>query len=238
MKLRQYLILFSLLVPMSIMAQVGEERTDFSIGVTSGVTINTMDFQPRIKQKSKTSPMYGVAARYICEKYFSTICGVEVELLYQNLGWQELIEDGTLNQYTRNLHYFQLPLLMQMGWGRERRGMKFIFEAGPQFGYYLNGTEDFGGEQPWDPSHRPNGINGQYGMELDHKFDYGITGGIGLELSTGIGHFLLQGRYYYGLSDIYDNSKGSYFARSANQTINVKITYLFDIVKTKNDKIK
>ena len=186
MKLRQYLILFSLLVPMSIMAQVGEERTDFSIGVTSGVTINTMDFQPRIKQKSKTSPMYGVAARYICEKYFSTICGVEVELLYQNLGWQELIEDGTQNQYTRNLHYVQLPLLMQMGWGRERRGMKFIFEAGPQFGYYLNGTEDFGGEQPWDPSHRPNGINGQYGMELDHKFDYGITGGIGLELSTGI----------------------------------------------------
>lgn len=238
MKLRLYIIIMCVLFPLCLSAQVGEERNDFSFGITGGVTMNTMDFQPRIKQSTKTSPMFGVVGRYICEKYFSTICGIEIELQYQNLGWKELIEDGSQNEYTRNLHYLQLPVLMQMGWGRERRGMKFLFEAGPQFGYCINGTEDFGGKSPWDPTLRPNGINGQYGMGLDHKFDYGITGGIGLELSTGVGHFLLQGRYYFGLSDAFDNSKGAYFARSANQTINVKLTYLCDIVRTKNDKIK
>jgi len=223
---------------MSLLAQVGEERNDFSLGITGGVTMNTMDLQPKIKQSSKVSPMFGLVGRYICEKYFSTICGVELELQYQNLGWKELIEDGSENQYTRNLHYLQMPILMQMGWGRERKGAKFIFEAGPQFGYYISGTEDFGGKSPWDTSNRPNNIDGQYGKKLDNRLDYGITGGLGLELSTGVGHFLLQGRYYYGLSDCFDNSKGEYFARSANQTIAVKLTYLFDITKTKNENIK
>ena len=27
--------------------------------------------------------------------------------------------------------FIEMPVLMQMGWGRERRGFKFIFEAGP-----------------------------------------------------------------------------------------------------------
>ena len=43
----------------------------------------------------------------------------------------------------------------------------------------------------------------------------------------------LGGRYYYGLGDVYDNSKKGYFGRSANQAIMVKLTYLYDLVKTK-----
>ena len=72
-------------------------------------------------------------------------------------------------------------------------------------------------------------------MEVDNKVDYGITGGLGVELSTPIGHFLLSGRYYYGLGDVFDNSKKGTFTRSAHQTIVAKLTYLFDIVKTKRD---
>ena len=59
-----------------------------------------------------------------------------------------------------------------------------------------------------------------------------------MELSTSVGHFLLEGRYYYGLGDIYDNSKKGYFSRSAHGAIMVKLNYLFDIVRTKNDNIK
>lgn len=35
----------------------------------------------------------------------------------------------------------------------------------------------------------------------------------GLEVSTGIGHFLLEGRYYMGLSDFYKNSKRDFFRK-------------------------
>ena len=80
---------------------------------------------------------------------------------------------------------------------------------------------------------RPNGVTYQYGKEIDNKLEYGIAGGLGLELSTKIGHFILEGRYYYGLSDIYDNSKKGFFGRSANQSIVIRGAYLLDLIKTK-----
>jgi hypothetical protein len=49
---------------------------------------------------------------------------------------------------------------------------------------------------------------------------------------------MLEGRYYYGLGDIYGNSKRDFFGRSNNNAIVVKLTYLFDIMKTNNSKIK
>ena len=212
-------------------AQVGEHRSDFAIGANAGVTMNTMNFQPTIKQSQLIAPTFGLTARYISEKYFTTICGVQLELNYANLGWKELIEDGSGNTFHRNHQYIQMPILMQLGWGYEQKGCKFLFEAGPQFGYNFGMSEVYGGGE-WNTSHRPNYVVGQYGMEVDNKFDYGIAGGLGVELSTGIGHFLLEARYYYGLSDVFSNSKKAYFARSANQTISARFTYLFDIVKT------
>jgi hypothetical protein len=76
-------------------------------------------------------------------------------------------------------------------------------------------------------------------MAIQRKFDYGIVVGAGIELSMPkVGHFILEGRYYYGLGDIFDNSKSDFFGRSNFGQIVVKATYLFDIIRTKNDKIK
>ena len=231
------LLLILTFVPIAVNAQVGENRYDFSIGGSVGYTLNSVEFVPTVKQKLKGSMMYGFAARYVCEKYFTAICGVQAEVNMWNLGWEENIEDGTNNTYRRSLNYVQVPVLMQMGWGRERRGFKFIFEAGPQLGYYLGGSSEKGGGV-WDVSHRPNNVTFQYDNEPYNKLDYGIAAGFGVELSTGVGHFIASGRYYYGLADIFDNSKKGVFSRSANATICAKLTYLFDIVKTKDDKIK
>lgn len=211
-------------------AQVGDSRNIFSVGVNTGFLATQMDFEPKIKQDYKNSPTFGISARYVCEKYFSSICAVLLELNYADLGWKELIEDGSNNTYLRNMSYIQLPMLMQMGWGKEERGLKFFINAGPQIGWYISDTEEYGGGE-WDTSMRPNGVVYQYGKSVDNAFDYGIAGGAGLELSTKLGHFLLEGRYYYGLADVFDNSKKGDFGRSAHQTIAVKLTYLFDLVK-------
>ena len=69
----------------------------------------------------------------------------------------------------------------------------------------------------------------QYDLPVKHKFDYGITGGIGVELNTKAGHFLLEGRYYYGLSDVFGNSKKDVFSRSNHGAIIAKLSYLIDI---------
>ena len=208
--------------------QVGEQRSAFSVGLNGGMTMNTMNFSPTIKQRQKKGAMFGINCRYISEKYFSTICGLEIELNYANLGWEERIEDGSGNTYSHSIQYVQLPLLMQLGWGKESNGLKFIFEAGPQLGFSLGTSEKLGGGT-WDTSHRPNNVVYQYDHDIDHSFDYGILGGMGVEWSFGRNHLLLHGRYYFGLGDTYDHSKQGYFSRSANQTIEVKLTYLKDI---------
>ena len=225
-----FLALFTLHI--SVYAQVGEKRSDFAIGGNAGMLMTKMDMNPTIKQDYKYTPTFGFSARYICEKYFTAICGVSMEINFANLGWKEVIEDGSGNTYSRSLTYIQVPVMMQMGWGREQRGCKFLFEAGPMLGYNLGSTESYGGGV-WDVSRRPNNVVKQYGMAVDNKVDYGITAGIGMELSTPLGHFLLNGRYNYGLGDVFDNSKKGFFSRSAHQTITAKLTYLFDIVKTK-----
>ena len=48
-----------------------------------------------------------------------------------------------------------------------------------------------------------------------------------------VGHFLVEGRYYYGLGNIYGDSKRDYFGSSNFGTITVKLAYLFDIVRTR-----
>lgn len=211
------------------MAQVSQYRSNFSLGVGGGLNFNTVAFSPSIKQGTHQGINAGIAARYICEKYFAMICGVQVEVNLSQRGWKEKIEDGTGNTYQRTLNYVEIPFLAHLAFGPER-GVRFFINAGPQIGLYLSDKEEMGGD-PWNPSYRPGGVTHQYGKAPDNSFDYGIAGGLGLEVRTGAGNFLAEGRYYYGLSDIYGNSKRDYFSRSGNSTIGARITYFFDITK-------
>lgn len=74
-------------------------------------------------------------------------------------------------------------------------------------------------------------------MPVEKKFDYGIAAGLGAEWSIRrIGHIILEARYYYGLGNIYGNSKKDFFGKSNNSNIIIKLIYLYDIVKNKNNK--
>jgi hypothetical protein len=71
-------------------------------------------------------------------------------------------------------------------------------------------------------------------ISIENKFDYGITAGLGCEFHTKLGHFMIDGRYYFGLSDVFNNGKKDLFARSAHGTIIAKVTYLFDVNNRKS----
>lgn len=211
-------------------AQVGEYRSNWAIGVNGGMNLNKVTFQNvKIKQNYLKGIVGGVTARYVSEKYFALICGVQAELNYSQRGWDEKIEDNS-NTYSRVMTYLELPFMAHLAIGREPRGIQFFINLGPQIGYLLSEKENFSTD--WDPSTRPGGVNMQYGMAAQKKFDYGIVGGGGLELKTKAGNFLLEGRYYFGLSDFYNNSKKDPFARSAHTTISVRLSYLFDLTRT------
>lgn len=249
--MRKFLILLTLLVAHTVRAQVGEYRTDFAVGVNGGYVMSNVGFTPEVPQGMLGGVTAGITFRYTCEKYFNSICSIVAEVNLAQVGWKEKIQgfddqplyyaDSTEPlRYERKMNYIQIPLFARMGWGRERRGLQGFFQIGPQIGVFLSestNTNLVAGYAPTEP--RSSNIVAQESMPVENKFDYGIAGGAGIELSLSkVGHFLLEGRYYYGLGNIYGNSKSDYFGKSNFGQIVIKMSYLFDIVKTKNDKIK
>ena len=223
------LLLSLSLLPVS--AQVGELRNVLAIGVNGGAAFDKISFEPTIKQNYKMGPSFGITARYTCEKYFNLICAIQAEVNYTQMGWKELIETST-DTYQRYINYIQVPMLARLGIGKEKRGIMGYLVLGPQLGFCIGDSDKRGGE--WSETtlgQRPNHVVQQYDLPIQRKFDYGITGGLGMEVNTAIGHFMIEGRYYFGLADIFNNGKADTFGRSAHGAIIAKATYLVDLGK-------
>lgn len=234
--------------PLCATAQVGEHRNDFAFGVHGGVTLNTINFLPKVNQKMYQGYEGGIMFRYTCEKYFSTICSIQAEINYARIGWNEDILDindapvpsynpasGTFNgdpeYYKRHINYIQVPILAHLAWGKEHKGVNFFFNAGPQFGIYQSESTDTNfSVDKMNISDRVSTICAQDTMAVENKFDYGIAAGLGIEAHIKhIGRFQLEARYYYGLGNIYGDSKRDYFGTSAHGTITIRAAYLLDI---------
>ena len=204
-------------------AQVEQPRRILEVGVAGGLNMSELDVQPQIRQTSLNGLNSGLFVRYTSEKYFSMICAAQLEVNYSQRGWNEEFDKDVPYSYSRTLNYIEVPFLAHLSWGKEPRGLQFFINLGPQIGVLVSESEEYGGGL--DPEQRPETIRPIYGKEAEKRFDYGILGGAGLELKTKIGNFFLEGRYYYGLSDIFGNSKVDDFGRSANKTISVRLGY-------------
>lgn len=237
-RLRTTILIFLTLCCTTLRAQVGETRNDFAIGGNAGYLMNRISFDPTINQSFKPGPTFGFTARYVCERYLGMICALQAEVNYSQMGWKENIKDSP-DEFQRNVNYIQVPLLANLGFGREVRGVKGYLVLGPQLGFYLSDKVKKNDWENEENPKRPNNVIQQYTLPIQRKFEYGLTGGLGMEISGKyFGHIMIEGRYYYGLSDIFQNGKTDPFGRSANGAIVAKITYLFDIIKTQGVKRK
>ncbi len=228
-------------------AQIGNYRQDFAIGVNGGYAFTNFRFTPKVNQGLHGGVMGGLTWRYTCEKYFSSICAIVGEVNYAQMGWKESILDyddnpvinestGLAEKYSRTINYVQVPVFARLGWGREVKGVQFFVQAGPQFGYFLSEKTKMNFElEKRNTTDRVNQVIEQDTMAVENKFDYGIAGGVGVEFShPSVGHFILEGRYYYGLGNIYGDTKKDFFASSNMGSIMIKLSWLFDIKRTKN----
>ena len=241
---------------------MGEARRDLAIGFNGGYVLSNVDFMPKVPQGFLGGMTGGMTVRYTCEKYFKSICAVVAEVNYAQIGWKEDILDmkdqpvalhtdpSQTLRYSRKMNYVQVPVFARLGWGRERNGFQAFFQVGPQFGIYLSDKTETNFDVR-NPAYNPTSKDYQYSgkrashvvaqdtMAVENKFDYGIAVGLGLEYSNRhAGHFLIDARYYYGLGNIYGNTKRDFFGRSNFGNIVIKFTYLFDIIRTKNSNIK
>jgi hypothetical protein len=237
--------LLVLLLGIIFCGQVGAQKKEFTpewnIGVGFGPTFSSLSIIPTypvlsVKTKSIFQFHGGVAVRYITERNLGFIA----ELNYSQMGWEENFEgrkyelpDGTLYagadtlfQHTHKLNYLEIPFLTHIYFGHNK--VRGFFNIGPKVGFLISESEvindklrDYLNQEP-DPN---KAAVGQYGKKAEKKIDYGLTAGAGVELRTGIGNFALEGRYYMGFGDIYNNRKSDYFSRSANRVISAKLTY-------------
>lgn len=240
-----------LLVPIIASAQIGEHRNDLAIGFNGGYNMSSVKFTPKVSQSQHGGMAAGLSVRYVCEKYFNTVCSVYGEVNFSQMGWKEDILDindqpvinpatGMAEEYKRTISYIQVPLFAHLAWGREQKGVAFFVNLGPQFGYYMSEKTDTNFDfNDRNAEDRSNPVCAQDTMAVENKFDYGIAAGAGLEFSIPrVGHFLIEGRYYYGLGNIYGDSKRDYFGSSNFNIVTVKLAYLFDIKKTVGVKRK
>lgn len=226
------------LVSTTLVAQVGEPRNIFSLGVNAGMNLNRATFVPGLKQDLLRGWTGGITARYMSEKYFSMLCGAQLEVNVSQRGWKERFEttdaDGLSvkdpsRSYRRDLTYIDVPFLAHLAFGKEP-GLQFFLHAGPQVGFLIGKDKETFVNV--DMTTLTDTQKALYNVPIGKRFDYGLTGGVGVEWQTKrSGRLLLEGRYYFALSDFYSTAKKDYFARAAHSTISVKLAYLFDFTR-------
>jgi hypothetical protein len=214
MKLK-IIILFLLTVSISKAQIVVTTPYEFSAGVSGGTTFSSVTFSPRVLQGMLMGTTFGVVGRMTMGK----TVGIQVELNYAQQGWEEKYEDSPEYQYSRQMDYIQLPFYSHFQFGKG--SVKGFLNAGPQIGYMIGEStkRNFDGDIPGK-------INEQHELATEKKFEWGISGGAGIEIRTGIGYFTLEGRYLYSLGDIYNTRRSDYFTKATGQTLSVKVSYL------------
>lgn len=202
--------------------------SNIAVGVKAGATLSQSMFSPGLDQTFIMGYTGGVSFRYIEEKHF----GIIAELNLQQRGWKETF-DQTSYSFQRQLTYLQIPLLAHIYFGSNTA--KFFFNAGPEIGF-LVGDKTKANFDITDLNNLPddfpieNRNTEQYTMAIKNKIDYGISAGLGMEFVALKKHsIVMEGRFYYGLNNIFSDHKKDVFAASNGMSILVTLGYMFRI---------
>jgi hypothetical protein len=185
-----------------------------------------MSFSPGVQQSFLMGEAAGITFRYTEEKYF----GLIAELLLERRGWKENYEELPF-QYQRTLTYIQLPLLTHIYFGSNRA--KGFVNLGPEFSYMIaSGIKaNFDYNNTSSVANYPsNRMTEQLYTPIKNKFDYGISAGVGVEIFMNRRNsVLLEGRFYYGLGNIFPSSKADTFSASRSMSIMANLGYYFRV---------
>lgn len=227
-------VLLSLGIKLNAQSQF---KPEWSIGVGGGPTFSNMSIVPTkdyssLDTKNIAQFQVGISVKYITQNHL----GIIGELNYSQQGWDSEFGENVNYTHKKKLNYLELPLLTHIYFGSNRT--RFFVNLGPQLGYLLSESDIRNAElDSYLSQYDGNTATDKeedlaiesYRKSADKKLDYGIVAGAGMELRTSIGSFALEGRYYMGFGDIYNNRKKDEFSRSANRVLSVRLTYFTDI---------
>lgn len=200
-------------------------KPHISIGARGGATLSEVTFSPAVKELWTPGTTGALMFRYTEEKLFGFI----VELGWVQRGWGEDFEGAPLN-YSRRLTYLDVPFMTHIYFGSRR--FKGFVNLGPEVSYLLSSSikSNFDYTNPLSDPNFPtkNRYTDQLAMDITNRMDYGICGGIGCEFYLAPRHsVLLEGRYYFGLGNIFPSSKADVFGASRPMSIEISLGYFF-----------
>lgn len=217
-------ILLAMLATLAASAQVHYEGT-IAVGGKAGASLSRVNFNPTVEQTMLPGMTAGVMFRYIEENHF----GLVAELNLTQRGWKEVFDESDYN-YSHSFTYLELPVMTHIFFGNRR--VKGFFNLGPELNVMLgdgiksNFTYQDAAAMDYfiqDPRHIE-----QLTMDINNRLDYGICAGAGMEVNLNPKHsLLLEGRFYYGLTDVFPNHKTDVFAGSNSMSITVTLGYFY-----------
>lgn len=197
---------------------------NISVGAKGGMSLSRVNFQPSVPQKMVGGMVIGASVRYIEENHF----GLIGELNLEQRGWKEDFKPLEGYSFSRQFTYLQVPLLTHIYFGSDKA--RFFFNAGPEIGIMIGDktSSNFAYKYATDIEDLQSSYRKleQFTLPVHRRFDYGISAGLGMEISITPKHAInLEGRFYYGLNDVFENHKTDPFQGSSSMSIMVTLGY-------------
>lgn len=220
--------IFAALILLVAFAVTAEAQTHYRshvwVGGRAGVSMGMVSFSPSVKESFNMGTTGAVSVRYSEEKLF----GLIGEIGWSTRGWKENYEGAPFN-YSRSITYITVPVLTSITFGSRR--FKTFINLGPQIAFLLSSgiNSDFDyTKAPNIPDYPRNRQTEQLDLEISNKFDYGICASLGFEFYVLPKHSVtVEGRYYFGLGNIFPARKADYFSASRNTSIEITLGYNF-----------
>ena len=210
-------ILFPLVLIIAFSSVEAQDQFKSStyLGISGGGNLCRVSFTPSVDQNPLATPSVGLVFRHVSEPHI----GLQVEATYLGRGWIENLD--TLGTYKRSIQSIHLPLYAVFIAGSKT--VRFTFTLGPYLSRVIKEEETIA---VTDSRY----LKDYYGKSLSDKWEFGFTGGIGVELHTRAGAFGLRALYNHSLTNIFPlNEDEFYYNTSRSQVLHVGLTYFIKI---------
>jgi hypothetical protein len=207
MNVRKYLTLCACILSTSLASAQYNTLSEWYLGGSAGASASTITTLPKWVDKMFTvGSNGGVVLRYVSEPHF----GIQMECNSLSAGWKEDYygsKDPKQYSYQRNLQWIEVPLLAHL---YSKAGpARFFINVGPKASLLLNESEVNRSPKAF-PDH---------GVKVQHKQQFSLVGGLGMELHWGRTAFGIEGRYSYYTTNLFNDAITDDFATSDLQVI-------------------
>ncbi len=176
-------------------------QAQFSIIPKAGISLANVNFdEDEEGQNSNLGLVAGVGFNIpiTSDNFFA----IQPEILYVQKGFGAESQGVDIKNY---FNYIDVPLLLKVNFGGE--AVKAYVNAGPSFGYWLGGkikADDEDLKIKFGDSENITADEVTFDKDDLNRFDIGLQFGGGVGFGIGPGSLLLDARYGFGLTNIYN----------------------------------